>query len=75
MISQKPLQLGSPNEISTYLVVVNSIVSDMTRRIKAYFKVEEIFAFFCTVHAVTDWKKQRTSTEKDLHDFRTVLVE
>jgi len=32
-------------KISTYLVVVNSIVSDLSCRIKAYSKVEEMFAF------------------------------
>jgi len=32
-------------KISTYLVLVNSIVSDLSRRLKAYFKVEETFAF------------------------------
>ena len=44
------------SEISTYLVAVNSIVSNLCRLIKAYSKVEEMLAFLH--NPVTVWKKQ-----------------
>jgi len=59
-------------KIFTYMVVVNSIVSDLSRRIKAYFEVKNVRL---SAQSSDSLEKAVNVHAKDVQNFRTVAEE